>query len=141
LELNPNFAAAHGYLGWALALDGRSDQAIRYLELSLRLSPHDPMKPLFHTGISVAHYLASRYDEAIACGRDAISERSGFIAGWRILCASLAQAGRTDEARNAMATLRELQPNLSIDWIERHVPYTERTMPHFVEGMRKAGLT
>jgi len=141
LELNPNFAAAHGYIGWALAIDGRSDQAISYLELALRLSPHDPMKPLFHTGISVAHYLASRYDEAIAYGRDGVSERSGFISGWRILCASLAQAGRTDEARDALATLRELQPDLSVDWIERHVPYTERTMPHFIEGMRKAGLS
>ena len=39
-----------------------------------------------------------------------------------------------------MATLRTMQPNLSITWIERHVPYTARAMPHFVEGMRKAGL-
>lgn len=140
LELNPNFAAAHGYLGWALALDGQSDQAIDCLELSLRLSPHDPMKPLFHTGISVAHYLASRYDESIAWAREAVRERSGFVAGWRILCASLAQSGRTDEAQNVLARLGELQPDLSIDWIERHVPYTERTMPHFIEGMRKAGL-
>ncbi len=57
-----------------------------------------------------------------------------------LLSASLAQAGRTEEAKEAMATLRKLQPNLSIAWIEQHVPYTERAMPHFIEGMRKAGL-
>ena len=28
IALNPNFAAAYGYLGWALAFDGQSDQAI-----------------------------------------------------------------------------------------------------------------
>ena len=31
LDLNPNFAAAHGYLGWALAFDGKSDKAIAHL--------------------------------------------------------------------------------------------------------------
>ena len=67
-------------------------------------------------------------------------ERPGLIAGWRILSASLAQAGRTEEAKESMATLRKLQPSLSIAWIEQHVPYTERAMPHFIEGMRKAGL-
>ena len=28
IDLNPNFAAAHGYLGWALAAAGRTDEAI-----------------------------------------------------------------------------------------------------------------
>ena len=140
LELNPNFATAHGYLGSALALDGRSDEAIRYLELALRLSPHDPMKANFYSGMSAANYLAFRYDEAVEWGRNATMERPGLITGWRILSASLAQAGRTEEAKEAMATLRKLQPNLSIAWIEQHVPYTERAMPHFIEGMRKAGL-
>jgi len=39
-----------------------------------------------------------------------------------------------------MTKLLELQPNLSISWIEQHVPYTSRAMPHFLDGMRKAGL-
>ncbi len=67
-------------------------------------------------------------------------EQPGRMGSWRTLSASLAQAGRTEEAKEAMATLRNLQPNLSIAWIEQHVPYTERAMPHFIEGMRKAGL-
>jgi len=29
---------------------------------------------------------------------------------------------------------------MTIAWIERYVPYTARTMPKFLEGMRKAGL-
>ena len=36
LDLNPNFAAAHGYLGFALVLDGRSDQAIDHVEQAIR---------------------------------------------------------------------------------------------------------
>jgi hypothetical protein len=39
-----------------------------------------------------------------------------------------------------MEALRGLQPNISISWIEEHVPYTTRAMPHFLDGMRKAGV-
>ena len=140
LDLNPNFAIAHGYLGWALAFDGQSEEAIRYFQQALRMSPHDPLKAFFYSGTGVAHYYAYRYDEAIEWIEKAILERPGFTAAHRILCASFAQAGRTKQVRVAMAKLREVQPNVSIAWIEQHVPYTERAMPHFLDGMRKAGL-
>ena len=140
LELNPNFAIAHAYLGWALVWDGQSEEAIRHFQQALRMSPHDPLKAFFNKGTAVAHYYAHRYEDAIEWCNKAISERPGFTAARRVLCASLAQAGRTKEAEAVMAKLRELQPNLSIAWIKQHVPYTERAMPHFLDGMRKAGL-
>ena len=140
IELNPNFAIAYGYLGWALSFDGQSEEAIHYFQQALRMSPHDPLKAFFHSGTGVAYYYARRYDEAIEWINKAIQERPGFAAAYRILCASLAQLGRTAEVHTAMTRLRELQPNISIAWIERHVPYTDRAMPHFVDGMRKAGL-
>ncbi len=140
LELNSNLATAYGYMGWALAFDGQSDEAIGYFELALRLSPHDPLKAFFFSGTGVAHYLAGRYDEANEWARNALRERPDFTAASRISCASLAQAGRGDEAAEEMSRLKRLQPNISISWIEQHVPYTERCMPHFIEGMRKAGL-
>ena len=140
IDLNPNFATAHCYLGYAHAFSGRSDKAIRCLERAHRLSPHDPINAQLYGGISVAHYLASRYEKAIEWGRKTVEEQPGNPGGWRILSASLAQAGRTEEATEVMATLKRLQPNVSIAWIKQHVPYTEQTMPHFIEGMRKAGL-
>jgi TolB-like protein/Tfp pilus assembly protein PilF len=140
LDLNPNFAIAYGYLGWALVFDGQSEEAIRYFQQALRMSPHDPLKAFFYSGTGVAHYYAHRYDDAIEWTNKAILERPGFTAAHRIHCASLAQAGKTKQAAAAMAKLRELQPNVSVAWIEQHVPYTERAMPHFLDGMRKAGV-
>jgi TolB-like protein/Tfp pilus assembly protein PilF len=140
LDLNPNFATAYGYLGWAVVFDGQSEQARRYFQQALHMSPHDPLKAFFYSGTCVAHYYAGRYDEAIEWGRKAIRERPGFTAAQRILCASLAQAGRTEETRAAVARLREIQPNVTIEWIEQHVPYTARAMPRFLDGMRKAGI-
>jgi adenylate cyclase len=140
LDLNPNFAAAHGYLGLALALAGRSEEAITHGEQAIRMSPHDPQNAIFNVGLAGAHYLAGRYTEAVGFGRKALQQRDGMTAGHRIYCASLALAGQIDEARAALQRLKELQPNISVAWIEQNVPYTAGQMPKFLEGMRKAGL-
>ncbi len=140
IELNPNFAAANGYLGYAQAFDGRSNEAIENLSLAMRLSPHDRQNPIFMGGTAVAHYLAKRYDQAVEWARKAVQHGPSMTAPYRILCASLAQAGRIDEARAILARARELQPHLSVAWVERMVPYTPKQLPHFVDGLRKAGL-
>jgi TolB-like protein/Flp pilus assembly protein TadD len=140
LELNPNFAAAHGYLGWALAFDGQSEQAIMHLDEAMRMSPHDPQNAIFHVGIAVAHYLSGRYTEAVASCRKAFQQRSGIARGTRIYVASLAQAGQLDEARAALTKMKKVHPDLSVAWIERNVPYSPVPMAKFIQGMRKAGL-
>jgi adenylate cyclase len=140
LELNPNFAAAHGYLGWAFAFDGQSEKAIAHLEEAIRMSPHDPQNAIFNVGIAIAHYFSGHYNEAIASCRKAFQQRSGIARGSRIYIASLAQAGHIDDARAALERVKESLPDLSIAWIEQNVPYTTEPMAKFVEGMRKAGL-
>jgi TolB-like protein/Flp pilus assembly protein TadD len=140
LDLNPNFAAAHGFLGCALAFDGRSDQAIDHIEQAIRMSPHDPQNALLNAALAAAHYQASRYAEAVGFGRKAIQQRFELTNGHRIYVASLAQAGRIDDARSALARLQELHPDNSIAWIERNVPYTPGPMAKFLEGFREAGL-
>ena len=62
LDINPNFAAAHGYLGYPLAFDGQSDDAIASHLLGIRLSPHDRQNPIYMAGIDDAHNLAGRND-------------------------------------------------------------------------------
>jgi len=140
LQLNPNFAAAHGYLGWALSFDGQSDNAMVHLQEALRMSPHDPQNAIFHVGVAISHYMAGRYDDPIAACRIAFQQRAGMARGTRVYIASLAQAGRVEEARVALARMKETHPGLSIAWIEQNVPYTPDAMAKFLDGMRKAGL-
>jgi TolB-like protein/Flp pilus assembly protein TadD len=140
IDRNPNFATAYGYLGWTLVFDGQSDEAIRYFQQALRMSPHDPLRAFFYSGTGVAHYYASQYSDAVEWARKAIRERPEFAAAHRILCASLAQADRAEETKQAMKKLRKVQPNVSISWIKRYVPYTSRAMDQFLDGMSKAGL-
>jgi adenylate cyclase len=140
IDLNPNFAAAHGYLGWALAFGGQSEQAIAHLKEAIRMSPHDQQNAIFNTGLAIAHYLAGRFAKALEYSQETLQQRSAFSAGHRIHCASLAQAGQIDEARAALARLKEMHPDFSITWIEKNVPYTSEPMAKFVKGMRLAGL-
>jgi hypothetical protein len=81
-----------------------------------------------------------RYPDAVAFGRKSVQQRTQFTSGHRIYIASLAQAGQIEEAREALARVKELFPEMSIAWIKQYVPYTSGPMDKFLEGMRKAGL-
>jgi TolB-like protein len=141
VDLNPNSAAAHSHLSRGFAFAGRDHEAIEHGEEAIRLSPLDPEMALFLGAIAVAHYAAGRYCDAIDRSLEAQRLRPGFQGSRRLLCASLAQAGRVDEARSLLATIRHEQPELSLDWIRANVPYqTPELMEHYLEGFRKAGL-
>jgi Flp pilus assembly protein TadD len=104
------------------------------------MSPHDPQNALLNAALAAAHYQADRYAQAVSFGRKAIQQRFELTNGHRIYVASLAQAGRIDDARAALAQLQELHPDNSIAWIKHNVPYTPGPMAKFLEGFRKAGL-
>jgi tetratricopeptide (TPR) repeat protein len=142
VNLNPNSAAAHSHLSRGFAFAGRDREAVEHGQDAIRLSPLDPEMALFLGAIAVAHYAAGRFAEAAQYTTEALRLRPGFQGAQRLRCASLAQAGRVDEARSFLATLRRDQPQLSIDWIRANVPYqTPQLMERLLEGMRKAGLS
>jgi TolB-like protein len=141
VKLNPSSGAAHSHLSRGFAFAGRHREAIEHGREAIRLSPLDPEMALFLGAIAVAHYTARRYDEAILSTAEALRLRPGFQGAQRLHCASLAQAGRVEEARAYLATVRHEQPDLSIDWVRANVPYqTAELMDRFVEGLRRAGL-
>jgi Flp pilus assembly protein TadD len=141
VSLNSNSAAAHSHLSRGYAFSGHDREAIEHGEEAIRLSPLDPEMALFLGAIAVAHYTAGRYAEAIEHSLEAQRLRPGFQGSRRLLCASLAQAGRVEEARSLLAVIRREQPQLSIDWISANVPYqTPALMERFLEGFRIAGL-
>jgi Flp pilus assembly protein TadD len=104
------------------------------------MSPHDPQAFLFNVSLAIAHYLADRYPEAVIFARKAVQQRANFSGAHRIFAASLAQAGQGDEASAALSQLRELQPDISIAWVEENIPYKPNAMAKLVAGLRRAGL-
>jgi Flp pilus assembly protein TadD len=141
VSLNPNSAATHSHLSRGYAFAGYDREAIAHGEEAIRLSPLDPEMALFLGAIAVAHFAAGRYAQAIEHSLEAQRLRPGFQGSRRLLCASLANAGRVDEARLLLPALRHEQPELSLAWIRANVPYqTAELMERFLDGFRKAGL-
>jgi adenylate cyclase len=103
------------------------------------MNPRDP-PGLLAFSIASAHYLAGRYTEAVKWAQQGLQRGPDHLPGYRVLCASLAQAGRIEEAKAAMSRLRQLQPEISAAWYKQSVPYTAKPMAHFLDGLRKAGL-
>ena len=142
VNLTPSSAAAHAHLSRGLAFAGYSDEAVKHGEAAMRLSPLDPEIALFRGGISIALYTARRFDEALRFTEDNLRLRPGFQGAQRLHCASLAQAGRVEEARAFLSILRRShRPPLTIAWVRENVPFqTPELMELFIEGLRKAGL-
>jgi TolB-like protein len=141
LLLNPNSAAAHAHLSRALAFAGQDREAIEHGEEAIRLSPLDPDMALFLGGFAAAHFAAGRYEQAARYAAEAARLRPGFQGVQRMRCASLAQAGRIEEARAFLAVLRREQPQLTATWLRANVPYqTPELVDRYLDAMRKAGL-
>jgi TolB-like protein/tetratricopeptide (TPR) repeat protein len=141
LSLNPNLAWAWHSSGWLRAFLGEPEVAIKHLEHGMRLSPLDPFVFRAYAGLSCAHLLAGRYDEASSWAEKALQRRPNLLVAVREAAASNALAGRLSKAQSAMAQLRQFDPKLRIsnftDWLPLRRPQDIAT---YENGLRKAGL-
>jgi TolB-like protein/class 3 adenylate cyclase len=141
LALNPNLAAAWNLSGWVRAYRGELDLSIEHHARAMRLSPLDPILYNMHVGTAFAHFLAGRYDEATEWANTALHEQPNYPAANRILAASNALAGHLNEAQEAMAHLRELDPSLRVSTLAQVFPLRRsEDLAKFAEGLRRAGL-
>jgi len=140
IELNGNFAPGHFYLGIALSLDGRQEDALDAIETGWRLSPRDPRASTWLANKARVFYHLRRYEEAIETALSARRIRPHAY-GSLVLVASYAQLGRDDEARNALADMSDLpgSSEKTTRWyLDRYSDPVARE--HMADGLRKAGL-
>ncbi|MGB7692455.1 MAG: winged helix-turn-helix domain-containing tetratricopeptide repeat protein [Pseudolabrys sp.] len=141
LRLNPNFSLAQGYYGLTLCYCGRWEDGDLAARRALRLSPRDPFSALYYGIAAYSQYNGHNYEEAMRFAREAIRERNDFVGGHRVLTASAGMAGRSDVAAAAMQELRRVQPNISLSWISKEMPFKlDEDRKHYLEGFRRAGL-
>ena len=93
------------------------------------------------SGTAFAHFVCGRYDEALAWAQKALGEQPNYVTAVRIAAATNALQGRPEEARQAMARLRQLDPALRVSNLKDRIPLRrQEDMVRFAEGLRKAGL-
>ena len=141
LALNPNLADAWYFAGWLSSILGEPDVGIERIERATRLNPIALFPFSAHGAIAWAHFTAGRYDEATLSARKAMLEQPNFLPMLRIFAASSAMAGHLDEARAAVARVRDLTPAFRISDVRSVAPYRRpEDLRRYVEALRKAGL-
>jgi tetratricopeptide (TPR) repeat protein len=141
LELNPNFALAHAYLGPSLALQGAHQEAVESAEHALRLSPRDRSVG-YYASLTMAnvHFIAGRYPECVTWARNMIEKSPENVPGHSFLTAALAMEGDLAAAAEARGTLLRLRPDFSLTWMAANQPPTGEFAERLREGLRKAGM-
>jgi hypothetical protein len=105
------------------------------------LSPRDPLSAVYYGIASYAQYIGRNYDEAMRLAGEGIRRRADFVGAHRVLTAAAGMAGRPEVTAAALQELRRAQPNISLDWIAKHMPIKENAeREHYLEGFRRAGL-
>lgn len=147
IDLNPNDARVRVIYGWYLTAVGQPERAIEEIEQARR---YDPLEEDWMPWLrGIACYTAQRYQEAVMAFSE-ISDPYNEIRGW--FAASLAQAGRIEEAQAMLRKYLEVARNDMVDypgdrmqdWIEVWRGATQYRVEGYFdrvcEGLIKAGM-
>jgi TolB-like protein/class 3 adenylate cyclase/tetratricopeptide (TPR) repeat protein len=137
LELNPSDPEQIACMGVVYTFLGRADEGITWLEQAKRLDPY--FEPPWHWNtIGVAHFVARRYEQALAAFNRA-SSSPVWVLVYRAACHAL--LGEMDRARECAAEALHRAPDFSLTCFAAKELFkrTEDT-ERLIEGMRAAGL-
>ncbi|MGE4049218.1 MAG: tetratricopeptide repeat protein [Acetobacteraceae bacterium] len=107
LTLSPSYARGWYLSGGILLWAGHAERAIDAIETSLRLSAGTRVG-WAAAGLGMAYFMMRRFEEAVPKLLAAVTEDPTYPEVYRFLAASYAHMGRLDEARQAIARLREI---------------------------------
>ena len=140
IELNPNSAVAHFCGAFPLIYLQRNEEALAGVEMAIRLSPRDPMLPIYYGVQALAHLMLRQYDESIACSRRALQEQPDNIRALHRLAIAEAHNGNLDAARAAYAQAERIMPAPPLEYFAASHPFAEAEDLDFIlDGLRKAG--
>jgi adenylate cyclase len=135
LAIDPNNASLYNARGYSKINLGQFDEAKSDIFKAMKLSPRDPQMGLWRVNLADAEMGLGNYDAAIQLVEGAIDSGFRTSYSYRELAAAYALAGKTEEAKTALAEALKFTPGLTIKSAERTNP-----VPIVLEGLRKAGL-
>lgn len=141
ISLDPNLAAARIWNGYVQLCLGDRDAAIEQFQVGLRMSPLDPRIFLAQNGMAFAHFLAGRYEDGSLWAKIAVQQNPDYVTAHRTLMACHAMAGRVDEARQAWAVARQIDPTQRIATVLNRWHFRRpQDFQRYAEACRIAGM-
>ena len=139
VALAPNLYEAYHNLGHALNFAGRPEEAISFLETAIRVNPLPDSSPYLQLG--VAYRDLGQYDKAITVCKKGNSIYPDNLFIHTVLATTYSMAGREKEARAEAAEVLRINPEFSVEFFSKVVPYKNKAdRDRVVNAMRKAGL-
>ncbi len=140
IEAGPSVAMAWTMSSAARGFVGNGPLAVAHAENGQRLAPSDPYR-FWHEGIlAQAHYINRDYDQAISWARSAVAQNRSIRFTLRTLAASLAAAGRMQDAAGAAAHLLAIQPEFRLASYAPRCPFVSPILETWIGHLRAAGL-
>jgi TolB-like protein/predicted Zn-dependent protease len=141
VDANPSHALGWLYRGTVNAFKGDGDAAINATRRAMELSPLDPQRYYFESLGATAELSAHQYANAERLARSSLVLNRMHPSTWRALTISLVSQGRMDEAREALAKLRELEPELTVAKYVARLPNAQlEAGQHWARCLAMAGL-
>ena len=122
LELNPSFALGHAMLGMAHGYAGRADEGLQQLSLALRLSPRDPQQARYLSSTGLCHFDGQAIRGCCRVRTPVRATPPAFPGSLANLGGSRGSFGRSRDSCLGIGGSQAVQPDLSIDWIEKYIP-------------------
>jgi len=141
ISLDPNLTVARIGSGWIHLYLGDGDTAIKQFQIGLRMSPLDPLIFMAQNGMAAAHFLAGRYEDGSLWAKIAVQQNPDYAGAHRTLMACHAMAGRVEEARQAWAVARQIDPTARISTVMKRWRFSRlKDSQLFAEAYRIAGM-
>jgi len=105
LDLDSNYADAHGMYGTYLLAIGRFNESIAERKRALEL---DPLSPLGNTSVGWSYFYARRYEDAIEWYKKALELNPNFVVAHNGLATAYHLKGMYREAVDAFLTAKSL---------------------------------
>jgi adenylate cyclase len=139
LSLNASCAAALYVGALTCAFVGHPAAAASHANRALRLSPFDPIANFAYGALGAAAVQEARYDEAASHYAKAVQATPRFSTAYFFHAASLALAGRQEEAQPIVGRLLELEPGFRLR-LFFELGMARAVADRFAEGARILGL-
>jgi TolB-like protein/Tfp pilus assembly protein PilF len=141
-RLNPSSAMAYMVLAMAHNHGGNADAGRRAIDEAMLLSPRDPMMTWFSAIRATSEFVAGNYAESLVWARKALRESADNPSAARSTVIAHAMMGELDKAQAMLARVREIQPGISLDYVENVQLFSDpETRARYVGAFKLAGLT
>ena len=140
VRLNPSASLARHGLACALEWLDRPEEALEHIGLIFRLNPEYPARAAALGQLASCRCFTGDRDGAVEAAKSLLAIAPDYARGLQRCVTTFGACGEPELAAQALAHLREVQPEFSEAYVRETYPYAgPRNLEILIDGWRRAG--